>query len=349
MITYKAGDIFQEEADAIVNTVNCVGVMGRGIALQFKKQFPDNFRVYSKACKQKQVMPGKMFIHETCSQIGPKFIINFPTKRHWRSASRMEDIESGLQDLANVIANLDIKSIALPSLGCGLGGLNWNEVRTHIESALSHFSEVKIIVFEPKGAPQADKMVKNRKIPNMTPGRATLVVLMNRYLEGLLDPFITLLEVHKLLYFVQESGEPLRLQYEKEFYGPYAVNLRYVLNSIEGHLTSGYADGGDRPDKELKLVPGAYEKATAFLHKHPQTKQHLDKVSKLVEGFESPFGMELLATVHWVTTKENAKSKEQVIVKVHQWNKRKLQFTPRQIELTYNILNEKGWIDQAQS
>ena len=130
---------------------------------------------------------------------------------------------------------------------------------------------------------------------------------------------------------------------------PYAVNLRYVLNSIEGHLTSGYTDGGDRPDKELKLVPGAYEKATVFLQKHPQTKQHLDKVSKLVEGFESPFGMELLATVHWVTTKENAKSKEQVIVKVHQWNKRKLQFTPRQIELAYNILNENGWIDQAQS
>src|SRR6056297_868846 len=114
MITYKTGDIFEEEADAIVNTVNCVGVMGRGIALQFKKRFPENFKVYEAACKHKEVVPGKMFVHETGSLIGPKYVINFPTKRHWRGASRMEDIESGIQDLAAVIANLNIKSIALP-------------------------------------------------------------------------------------------------------------------------------------------------------------------------------------------------------------------------------------------
>ena len=349
MITYKAGDIFKEKEDAIVNTVNCVGVMGRGIALQFKRQFPSNFKVYAAACKQKKVMPGKMLIYEICSQIGPKYIINFPTKRHWRSTSRMKDIESGLQDLAKVITNLDIKSIALPSLGCGLGGLDWNDVRVRIESTLSHLPEVKIIIFEPKGAPQADKMVKNRKIPNMTPGRATMVMLMHRYLTGLLDPIVSLLVVHKLMYFLQESGEPLRLNYVKNIYGPYAVNLSHVLNAVEGHLFLGYADGGDRPDKELKLLPGAYEYASKFLQKHPQTKQHLHKVSNLVEGFESPFGMELLATVHWVTTKENATSKEQVVAKVHQWNKPKSQFTPRQIELAYNILKKEGWIDKAQS
>lgn len=347
MITYKTGDIFKEEADAIVNTVNCVGVMGRGIALQFKKYFPDNFRVYEAACKRKEVVPGKMFVHETGSLIGPKYVINFPTKRHWRGASRMEDIESGLQDLAAVISNLNIKSIALPPLGCGLGGLDWSEVRGHIESALSQLPEVKVIVFEPKGAPEAEKMVKNRKVPNMTPGRAALVELMRRYLAGLLDPFVSLLEVHKLMYFLQESGEPLRLKYQKNIYGPYAENLRHVLNSVEGHLISGYADGGDRPDKVLKLVPGAYEDASKFIQEHPQTKQHFDKVSDLVEGFESPFGMELLATVHWVATKENAVNIEQVVDKVHQWNERKKQFTPRQIELAYNVLIGKGWLKEG--
>ena len=145
------------------------------------------------------------------------------------------------------------------------------------------------------------------------------------------------------MYFLQESGEPLRLKYEKNIYGPYAENLRHVLNAVEGHLLSGYADGGDMPDKELKLVPGAYEDASKFIQEHPHTKQHFDKVSHLVDGFESPFGMELLATVHWVVTKENATTKDEVISKVHQWNERKKQFTPRQIELAFDVLTEKGW------
>ncbi|PTQ77407.1 O-acetyl-ADP-ribose deacetylase (regulator of RNase III) [Nitrosomonas oligotropha] len=348
MVTYKIGDIFKEDADAIVNTVNCVGVMGRGIALQFKKRFPENFKVYEVACKQKEVVPGKMFIHKTGSLIGPKYVINFPTKRHWRGASRMEDIEAGLEDLAKVITEFNIKSIAIPPLGCGLGGLDWTEVRNRIESTLSQLPGTEIIVFEPKGAPEAEKMVKTRKVPNMTPGRAALVELIHRYLAGLLDPFVSLLEVHKLMYFLQESGEPLSLKYQKNIYGPYAENLRHVLNAVEGYMLSGYADGGDRPDKELKLVPGAYEDASKFLQEHPQTKQHFDKVSDLVEGFESPFGMELLATVHWVVSKENATSKEQVVTKVHQWNDRKKQFTPRQIELAYNVLFEKGWLIEGQ-
>jgi len=346
MIKYKTGDIFQEEVEAIVNTVNCVGVMGRGIALQFKKRFPENFKVYVTACKQKEVIPGKMFVYETASLIDPKYVINFPTKRHWRGASRMEDIVTGLQDLAEVITKLNIKSIALPPLGCGLGGLEWNEVRACIKTTLSYLTNVEIIVFEPKGAPEAEKMLISRKVPNMTPGRAALVGLVHLYLSGLLDPFVSLLEVHKLMYLLQESGEPLCLIYQKNIYGPYAENLRHVLNAVEGHMLSGYADGGDRPDKELKLVPGAYEDATKFLQEHPQTMQHFDKVSELVEGFESPFGMELLATVHWIATKENAQSKDQVIEKVHLWNERKKQFSPRQIKIAYTTLAEKGWLTE---
>ena len=346
---YKTGDIFTEEVEAIVNTVNCVGVMGRGIALQFKKRYPENFKAYETACKQKKVVPGKMFVYETGSLIAPKYIINFPTKRHWRGASRMEDIEAGLEDLAEVITKLNIKSIAIPPLGAGLGGLDWNDVRARIENMLSNLSDVEIIVFEPKGAPEAEKMVKNRKVPKMTPGRAALIELMHRYLSGLLDPFVSLLEVHKLMYFLQESGEPLRLEYRKNIYGPYAENLRHVLNAVEGHMLSGYADGGDRPDKELRLVPGVYADATEFMRQYPQTRQHFEKVSKLVDGFESPFGMELLATVHWVAAKEGANSIEQVIEKVHQWNVRKKQFTPRQIELAYTVLIKKGWLMEEQN
>ncbi len=347
MIRYTTGDLLTEDAEAIVNTVNCVGVMGRGIALQFKKRFQENFKLYAKACKNKEIVPGQMFVCEIGTLLNPKFIINFPTKRHWRNTSRMEDIEQGLHDLEKVIRERKIRSIALPPLGCGLGGLNWDTVRERIESALSQLTDVDIIVFEPKGAPKAEHMAKNRNVPNMTPGRAALVELMHRYLSGLLDPFITLLEVHKLLYFLQESGENLKLTYRKHHYGPYAENLRHVLNAVEGHLISGYADGGDKPGKQLTLVPGAYEKATAFLSRHQQTKIHFEKVSDLVEGFESPFGMELLATVHWVATKEQAATPEQIIDHTYRWNQQKKVFTPRQIQLAYTMLCEKGWITES--
>lgn len=178
----------------------------------------------------------------------------------------------------------------------------------------------------------------------MTPGRAVLVVLMHRYLAGLLDPFVTLLEVHKLMYFMQEAGEPLRLRFKKAPYGPYAQNLSHVLNALEGHLISGYADGGDAPDKPLELVPGALEDAQAFLQEHGETQKRLSRVGRLVEGFESSFGLELLASVHWVMQQDKVSAKDEVVASVYRWNERKRQFTPRQIGIAMDVLSESGWL-----
>lgn len=344
MIEYKTGDILAEDAEAIVNTVNCVGVMGRGIALQFKNAFPENFGAYAAACKRDEVQPGSMFVFETGGLTNPRYIVNFPTKRHWRGKSRIEDIESGLAALIKEIQDREIHSIAIPPLGSGLGGLAWPRVRALIVDALGELANVRVIIFEPRGAPHTDKMVRNREVPKMTPGRAALVELMRRYLGGLLDPFVTLLEVHKLMYFMQEAGEPLRLRYEKGLYGPYAENLRHVLNAVEGHMASGYADGGDEPDKQLQLVPGAMEEAEAFLKDKAETQAHFKKVSELVEGFETPFGLELLSTVHWVAGKEGSENLEDVIAGVYAWNARKQQFTRRQIELALDILTRRGWL-----
>ncbi|MBI2413220.1 MAG: macro domain-containing protein [Deltaproteobacteria bacterium] len=343
MLQYKNGDIMKEDAEALVNTVNCVGVMGRGIALQFKNAFPENFEAYAVACKNNEVQPGRMFVHKTGRLTNPSYIINFPTKRHWRGKSRIEDVETGLKALVEVIHRYGIRSIAIPPLGSGLGGLDWAEVKPRIEAALRPLTDVCVIVYEPKGAPE--KMVHNREVPKMTAGRAALVELMHRYLGGLLDPFVTLLEVHKLMYFMQEAGEPLRLKFQKALYGPYAENLRHVLLTIEGHLVSGYADGGDAPDKQLKLVPGAVQDATDFLQHHAETRAHFDKVTELVEGFESPFGMELLSTVHWIMRNESVHSVEEVVSRTYAWNERKRQFTPRQIALAAKVLMQKGWID----
>lgn len=349
MIEYKQGDILRENAEAIINTVNCVGVMGRGIALQFKKAFPQNFLAYAAACKKKEVQPGKMFVFETGQLANPRYIINFPTKRHWRGASRMDDIDAGLRALVETIQRYDIQSIAIPPLGSGLGGLDWTDVKPRIEAVLQPLTDLRVMIYGPQSAPAAEKMVHNREVPKMTAGRAALVELMRRYLGGLLDPYVTLLEVHKLMYFMQAAGEPLKLKYQKAAYGPYAENLRHVLNAIEGHLVSGYADGGDAPDKTLQLVPGAVEDAAAFLQQHPDTRDRFDKVSALVEGFESPFGLELLSTVHWIMKNETVNSINDVVNHTYAWNERKRQFTPRQIELAMHVLVSKGWVAQLQS
>jgi len=345
MIEYKTGDILAEDAEALVNTVNCVGIMGRGIALQFKKAWPENFKAYAAACRRREVQPGLMFVFETGHLTPPRYIINFPTKRHWRGSSRIEDIQAGLEALVEEVSKLGIRSIAVPPLGAGLGGLDWEDVRARIERALGELPDVKVIVFEPHGTPATGKGSKTREVPAMTPGRAALVGLMDRYLAGLLDPFVSLLEVHKLMYFMQEAGEPLRLRLAKGSYGPYAENLRHLLNKIDGYFISGYGAGGDAPDKILELVPGAVEDARGALAERPETQGRFERVAKLVQGFESTFGLELLASVHWVMKYEEARSKEDVIACTYNWGKRKQQFSEQQILLAGRVLSDQGWLE----
>lgn len=347
MIHYTTGDILQTEAEALVNTVNCVGIMGRGIALQFKQVFPANFKAYAAACKHGEVQPGRMFVFDTGTLTPPRYVINFPTKRHWRGKSRIEDIENGLVALVNEVRARGIRSIAIPPLGSGLGGLDWGQVRPLIVRAFAELSEVEVRIFEPADATADLRANRSTAVPKMTAGRAALVALMRRYLNALLDPSITLLEVHKLMYFLQAAGEPLRLRYVKAPYGPYAENLRHVLLEVEGHLVSGYADGGDAPDKPLSLVPGAVEEAECFLNSHAATHARLDRTAALVEGFETSYGLELLSTVHWVSTQEGATSLPDITEAVHRWSTRKRQFTPDQIRLAAEILRTQGWLSNA--
>lgn len=345
MINYLEGDILQAQAEALVNTVNCVGVMGRGIALQFKHAFPENFKAYAAACKRKEVQPGRMFVFETGALGGPRYIINFPTKVHWRGKSRLEYIESGLEALVADIKRLAIHSIAIPPLGSGLGGLSWTVVRPLIDRALAELPDVDVQVYEPAGAPVAARLRASEDPPKMTPGRAALVGLIDRYLAGLMDPSITLLEVHKLMYFLQSAGEPLRLRYAKAWYGPYAENLRHVLGEVEGHLITGYAGEGDKPDIELALVAGAASKAQEFLATELETRGRFDRVGELVEGFETPFGLELLATVHWVAAHDGALNRRDIQDGVYGWGYRKRQFTHEQIDLAIDRLQSGGWLE----
>ena len=344
MIQFSSGNLLEADVDALVNTVNCVGFMGKGIALQFKQAFPENFTAYQKACHASEVRPGRVFVFETRSMIGPKYIINFPTKRHWRGDSRMEDIEAGLEDLVQVVRRLGVQSIALPPLGCGLGGLNWGDVRPRIEQAFASFADVRVLLFAPTGAPDAKTMPVRTKKPNMTHARALFIKLMERY-TGMAYR-LTLLEVQKLAYFLQESGEPLKLKYEAGPHGPYAENLNKVLQVIEGHFTRGYGDS-PKPDRDIELLPGAVEAADVFLGKAEETpsQERLRKVAELIEGFETPYGMELLSSVHWVANhgEPRACNVGSAIAAVHNWNERKQRmFTPPHIAISWRRLEETG-------
>ncbi|MGN1152446.1 MAG: macro domain-containing protein [Candidatus Gastranaerophilaceae bacterium] len=340
MIKYKKGNILQEQTEAIINTVNCVGIMGRGIALQFKNTYPNNFKAYKQACDKGEVQPGKMFVYSLGSLFNPKYIINFPTKRHWKGKSNINDIKLGLEALKQELIQYKIKSIAIPPLGCGLGGLKWEQIKPLIEQTFEDINDIEVIIYEPSNNIE---QVKNKDIPNLTLSRAALIELINRYLQSMLDPFITLLEIHKLMYFLQEAGQPLKLNYKKALYGPYAENLRHVLNILEKHYINGY-DGEDAPDKNINLLPGAKEDANNLLKTDLQLLEKIDRISNLVSGFETSFGLELLATVHWVVNKENKKEINEIIDGVYSWNSKKRKFSEIQIKTAYKTLKEQAWV-----
>ncbi len=347
MIGIAQGNILRADAEALVNTVNCRGYMGKGIALQFKKAFPGNFKAYERACREREMRPGKMFVFETGTMLNPKYIINFPTKRHWRGRSRLDDIKSGLTALVDEIRKLKVSSVAIPPLGCGLGGLNWDVVRPLIEKAFSSLTEVRVLLFEPLGAPEAKTMPVGTQRPQMTMARALLIRLMAQYNE--MAYRLTLLEIQKLAYFLQEAGERLRLKYKPSFYGPYAHNLNKLVEVMEGHFTRGYGDT-QKPDVEIELLPGASQEAIEFLETQQESRTRLAQVAELIEGFETPYGMELLSSVHWVSRHDAAPARnaDEAVRKIHQWTDRKRRmFHAQHMRIAWTRLEVKHWLPLA--
>jgi O-acetyl-ADP-ribose deacetylase (regulator of RNase III) len=350
MLEFTRGNLFEADVEALVNTVNTVGVMGKGIALQFSKSFPEIVPAYKDACKSGELVTGKVqviVLPLLSGMQGTRYVINFPTKKHWRGDSKIEFIQSGLQSLREEIEQRQIKSIAIPPLGCGLGGLNWSDVRREIEAALSDIADVQVVVYEPAGAPAAKAMANKTPKPKMTPGRAALLELMRRYLVPLMDDSVTLLELHKLMYFMQEAGEGLKLEFVKGKYGPYATNLRNVLNRIEGHFVSGFGDASEEPGKVIEASADATEKAQKFLQSKSDTLGRFERVEKLIDGFETAYGMELLASVHWVAKHEDgsADSAEAAVKLIHDWNDRKRDsFGSQHVQVAWDRLASEGWL-----
>jgi O-acetyl-ADP-ribose deacetylase (regulator of RNase III) len=307
MITFTQGNLLEARVEALVNTVNTVGVMGKGIALMFKERFAENFRRYAAACKAKEVHTGKMFVTEINELDGPQWIINFPTKQHWRGDSRMEWITEGLQDLRRFVIQNKVKSIAIPPLGAGNGGLDWAAVRPQIETALADL-DIEVLVFEPTQKYQ--NVTKRTGVEKLTPARALIAELVRRY--WVLGMECSLLEIQKLAWFLERNIErkglkPLELRFAPHKYGPYADRLRHLLEGLDGsylHCEKRIADADPLDviwfDDERKDYVQAYLKNEA-----KEYASALEATATLIDGFESPFGMELLATVDWLLTKES--------------------------------------------
>jgi O-acetyl-ADP-ribose deacetylase (regulator of RNase III) len=346
------GDIFQAEVEAVVNTVNTEGIMGKGIALQFRKAYPENYEAYRKACERGDVQPGRMFIFDRQSFTRPRYIINFPTKRHWKANSKIEDIESGLKALVEEVKLRGIHSVAVPPLGSGLGKLHWPDVLALMEDAFRSSEDVRWLVYEPSRAPAPEKMKNQTKPPRMTKVRAAVLGLIQQYLVPGFDYPVSLVEIQKLIYFLKAAGEDFaRVHFEQNVYGPYADALRHVLDRMEGHFIVGYGDGKNSPETPIKLIPEAASEAERVLSEHPDTRARFDLVSDLIEGFETPFGMELLATVHWAATRMNPEAAEDpdiALALVRDWNSRKASLMkPEHVKAAWTRLKERGWFERS--
>lgn len=308
MIRYTQGNLLDSGADALVNTVNTVGVMGKGIALMFKERFTPNFERYVAACKAKQVKVGQMFVTETGELSGPRWVINFPTKEHWKSPSRLEWVDAGLQDLKRVLQELQITSIAIPPLGAGNGGLDWPAVKARIDAALRDVEGVDIVVYEPTDKYQ--NVAKRAGVQKLTPARALVCEAVRRY--SVLGMECSLLEVQKLAWFLErmllqcQLANPLKLNFVAHRYGPYAPNLNKLLDSLDGsylHCDKRIVDAGK--DDVLWFDDSSKHLVQAYLATEAKdVAPVLDAAGELIDGFESPFGMELLASVDWLLCRE---------------------------------------------
>jgi O-acetyl-ADP-ribose deacetylase (regulator of RNase III) len=348
MVEITRGNLLEADVEALVNTVNTVGVMGKGIALQFKKAFPGVYDAYKAACDVGEVKPGRMHVAQTGQVSGPRLVINFPTKRHWRGKSRLEDIDAGLTDLVRVLRDWEVKSVAVPPLGCGNGGLDWDVVRPRIEAALADLESIRVLLFEPAGAPAAREQPVGTTRPQMTRGRASLLALLEGYQQT--DPAVTItqLVVQKLTYLLQASGEPLELKFVKAQYGPYSEKVNHVLQRMEGHFLTGYGDRTTVAD--IKVERDAAEAAAMFLSEDEAAMARLTAVGELIQGFESPFGLELLTTVHWAAHEGGAEDVDTAAGFVATWNDRKGRVFPQHhVAAAWERLGERGWLPAWQS
>ncbi len=322
MIQYTTGNLLEADTEALVNTVNTVGVMGKGIALQFKEQFPENFKRYADACKRNELEPGKLLMTTEHTVQGDKRIINFPTKTEWFRKSSYAYIESGLLALVTLIQEHGIRSIALPPLGCGHGGLDWAKVRPMIEKHLGTLP-VRVLVYEPNAAVKAILQKETQRDAKLTPARAMLLHALFDFEQH--GERASLFVANKLAYFLQLLGEPLRLKFVAHHYGPYSVQVENVLYQLNGAYLHGLEQKNAKPFEELQLVHARRPEVERFVNRglNPEQRARLVTLSEFVHGFRAAYALELLASVAYIRQSGTDLDTTSIISRMNNWSDRK--------------------------
>lgn len=334
MVQLITGNLLDSTAEALVNTVNTVGVMGKGIALQFKNRFPNNYKVYKKACDDGSFDVGQVLVIHDGDLLHNKTIINFPTKKHWRSPSKYEYISTGLVALKEALKKHQIKSVAIPPLGCGNGGLDWDKVKNLIMESLNDV-DAEVYLYTPNAKIKEVLQKENKsKEVKLTDARAMLLYLLFEYEKS--GDQSSLLVANKLAYFLQRSGEELRLKFEPYHYGPYSVQLNHVLLYLNGTYLKGLEQNEAKPFESLELNYEKLDEIRNYIEEKlsREKKERLDKVLKLVQGFESAFSLELLSTVDYISRNDSNSDVNHILCKINSWSERKSDlFTERYVEI----------------
>lgn len=316
--------MLEADTEALVNTVNTVGVMGKGIALQFKERFPMNFKIYADACKKGEMQVGKMLVVKEHTLNGDKLIINFPTKTEWYKKSQYSYIEDGLKDLVRVIGEYNIKSIAIPPLGCGNGGLKWDKVKPMMDNYLEKFANVTIKIYEPNDAVKEilQKEAVKKEV-GLTAARAMLLFALFKYEK--LGEVATIFSANKLAYFLQKSGEPMRLQFVPYKYGPYAQAIEKVLYALNGKYLTGIEQMKARAFEPLQLNYEKYNEVEKYVTTNltSDQKQRLESVFSIIDGFETTLSLEILSSAHFLISEDPSLTEDQLFNKIQGWNERK--------------------------
>lgn len=341
MIHYVKGDLLESEAEALVNTVNTVGVMGKGIALQFRETFPENYRVYREACKNKSFQVGEILVTEDDNLIsGHKIIMNFPTKAHWRMPSEYSYIESGLTALKKEIAQRHVKSIAIPPLGSNNGGLDWTRVKVMIENALKEL-DCDVYLYEPTKTIM--ERMKNER-GALTPARAMLLMMFGDMIAN--GEFASIFAAEKLIYFMQRFGgkDLFRIDFKPYYYGPYSGGkIAHVLYRMNGSYIKGMGGMANKPFDFIWLVDDAENAAKKFLAESGESRYEeiCRKTMAFLRGYYGNYSLELLSSVDYLlenvdTLTHWRQDKEENVINVledemQKWSRRKEQMFTRHL------------------
>ena len=341
MIHYITGNLLDSKAEALVNTVNTMGVMGKGIALQFKNMFPNNFKIYAKACENKELSIGKLLVTEEDSLLtGKKIIINFPTKTSWRMPSEYNFIKKGVDELVKVIKEKNIKSIAIPPLGAGNGGLDWSKVKPILQDNLVDI-DCDIYIYEPNYAIQ--EVLKKERV-KLTPARAMLLSVLYELVRN--GEFVSEFSAEKIAYFLQRFGakDTFKLEYQPNFYGPYSGKVKHVLYYLNGSYIMGYSSKDKKPFEELGLIADAEIDVDNYLNvtENLEYKKIVERTKNFLAGFYSQFGLELLSTIDFIRDDKKATSQEEITNELENWSDRKktLFNNPKFVQIAINNIEK---------